>query len=171
MEKRGGGCADDDLAGLGGVLHRDRVRGGRPRDDQLAVRRACEEEVERPRVDAHVHAQRDLARGCVERAELVERAPHAVRRVAGARGMCVALEEEQERIAAELHEAAAVRVRDGEQACERRAHHVGHLFGAARPERCEALRHRGEAGDVDEGERPLERPVPSRGRRRAATRG
>ena len=58
-----------------------------PRDDQLAMRRACEEEVERAGVDADVHAQRDLAGRCVERAELVERPPHAVRRVAGARGM------------------------------------------------------------------------------------
>ena len=63
--------------------------------------------------------------------DLAERAAHVERRVGRARQRGLAREEEEERVAAELQQPAASRVRDVEQARERRVHDVGHLFGAA----------------------------------------
>ena len=124
------------------------------------MRLADEEEVEDPAVDPDVHPQRHLPGRRVERAELFERAPHAECRVAGPGRVRIAVEEEEERVASELHEPAAVRVGDREEPRERRAHHVRHLFCSKPPLGREALGHRGEARDVDERQGPVERAVP-----------
>jgi len=143
VEELGDVRAHEDLARLRCVFHLDGVRGVRPADDQLAVMRARKEEVEGARVDAHVHLELGRADRRGQCADCAEAVAHAPGRGAGAPRVLVAVEEEKECVAAELHEAAAVRVRDREQLPERRAHHVGHLFGAEAALRREPLRHRG----------------------------
>jgi hypothetical protein len=68
----------------------------------------------------------------------------------------VALVQEQQRVAAELEQAAALGVRDIEQRREGRIHHLCHLFGTGAADVRQPLRHRREAGDVDERERSLQ---------------
>jgi hypothetical protein len=65
-------------------------------------------------------------------------------------------EEEQERIAAELEQAAAVLVRDPQELGERRVDHVRELLRAGLALLGESLRHRSEAREVDERERARE---------------
>ena len=65
-------------------------------------------------------------------------------------------EQEQERVAAELQEAAAGSVRDLEQRLEAGADRVGDLLGADLAVAGEPLGHLGEPGDVDEEERPVD---------------
>ena len=77
--------------------------------------------------------------------------------------MTLLVEEEQQRVAAELEQPAAVRVRDVEERLERRVHHLGHLLGARLALPGELLRHRREAGDVDERERAFKLAVASLG--------
>ena len=67
-----------------------------------------------------------------------------------------ALVEEQQRVAAELQQAATLCVRHGEECRERRVHDLGDLLRARSSKAREALRHRGEPGDVDEGDGSLD---------------
>jgi hypothetical protein len=68
----------------------------------------------------------------------------------------VAGEEEQQRVAAELQEAATGLVRDLEQGLEAGPDGVGDLLGADLAVPGQALGHLGEAGDVDEEERAVD---------------
>ncbi len=154
-----GRVAHGDLACLGRVLHLHGDDGVGAGDDQLAVPAADEEEIEVAAVDPDVHPQLDGADRGVERSQRGERVAHPPGRGAGPSGMGLAGEEEEQRVAAELDEPAAELVGDREEAAEGRAHHVGHLFGAEAALRREPLRHRGEAGHVDERHRPVQRAM------------
>jgi hypothetical protein len=156
LEGDRGRAREQDVAGLGRVLELDRPPGLGPADDQLAVGRAREEEVEVAAVQADVHAQRHLPDGRVRPADRAQHPAHPVRRARAAPLVPRAREEEQEGVAAELQEAAAVRVRDVEQMPEGRVHDLVHLLRASLALSRQTLGHRGEAGDVDEGHRPLD---------------
>ena len=84
-----------------------------PDEQLLAVGVADEEEVKRPAVHALRDPQRDLAGAGRQASDLPQRRAHAGGGVAGALGVPFVLEQQQQRVAAELQEAAAVRVGDG----------------------------------------------------------
>jgi hypothetical protein len=149
--------AEQDLAGLRGIFQADCRRRAGPGDQELAVGVPDEEEVEGAAVDADVHPERHVARRRARPPDLAQRPAHPVRRTRGADGVTVAGEEEQECVAAELEEAASLPVGDVEQVRERVVHHLRHLLRAHLPLAGEAFGHRGEAGEVDERERPVER--------------
>ena len=121
--------------------------------------------MEGPAVDADVHPERHPAHRGLRPPDLAQRPAHPVRRTRGAGGVTVAGEEEQQCVAAELEQAAALRIGDVEQVGERVVHHLRHLLRAHLPLAREALGHRREAGEVDERERAVER-LPARGRLR-----
>ena len=121
---------------------------------------ADEEEMEAPAVDPRMHAQLHGPRRGARPSDRAENAPHAEARACGANRVAGAVVQEEQGVAAELEQAAAVGVRDVEEGRERRVHDVRDLFGARLAEVRELLRHRREAGDVDECDR----------RRRARTR-
>src|SRR5581483_6028888 len=107
VESRRSVVAERNLACGGRFFHLDRSYGGRAGDNQLAMAASDEEEVEDAAVDADVHLQLDGARRGLERADVGERAAHAeCRRACGLR-VTLSLEEEEQRVPAELHEAAA----------------------------------------------------------------
>ena len=104
------------------------------------------------------HAQHDATGAGVQPADVGEARLHAERGAGGALGVIGAGEEEEQRVAAELQQAAAGLVRDLEQRLEAGADRVGHLFGADLAVAGEPLGHLGEAGDVDEEQRAVDRP-------------
>jgi hypothetical protein len=157
--------ADEDLAGFGGGLHLHRSACGRPGDEQFPMGVADEEELEAAGVEAGMHPQLDGSRRRARTPDRPQRPPHLERRPRRTLGVPVALVEEQERVAAELEQAAAERVGPVEERRERRVHHVRHFLGARAPAARELLRHRREARDVDEGESPVDlEPAPLRAR-------
>ena len=91
-------------------------------------------------------------------------AAHAERGAAGALDVVGAVEEQQQRVAAELQQAAVVAVGLREQLGEGRAEHVDQLLGALAAALGEALRELGEAGDVGEEQRSVEHPRACLGR-------
>ena len=153
--------ADEDLARLRAAFHLDRARDAVAADEELPVRLADEEEVVRVAVDTDVHPQRHQAGGGLERAEVGERTPHAVGRVAGASGVVRPVEEEQQGVPAELEQPATRGVPDVEQQREHAVHRHEDLLGTPLAEFGEPLGHGREAGDVDERERALKLAVPS----------
>ena len=162
-QQLGDGGADHDVAGARGALHAQHRRHGRAGDDRLAVRAAGEEQVQRAGVDADRHAQRRAGAGRGERAGGAQRAAHADRGAARALGVAVALEEQEQRVAAELQQAAAVRVGDLEQRGERAADRVADLLGALGADAGQPLGEPREARHVGEHQRARQRP--HRGRR------
>ena len=155
-EQRGGLGAEQDLAGLRRGLHLDGPRRCRPGDEQLAMRLADEEELEAAGVEAGVHLQLDGAGRRPRPSDRAQRPAHLERRARRARCVVVALVEQQQRVAAELEQAAALRVGDGEQRREGRVHDLGDLLRAGSAEAGEPLGHRREARDVDERERSVD---------------
>ena len=123
-----------------------RSRRGRTRRARCGCRRACEA---RP------------VRRCVAGRPICFRSARIRNAAVAARGAwSLAVVEEEERVAAELQQPAAVAVRDVEEPGERRVHHAVHLLRTRTPERREPLRHPREPGDVDEDERALDPPAP-----------
>ena len=150
--------AHEDLARLRDVLHPDRPRPPGPGHDQLAVGPADVEEVIRARVHADRHPQLDVRAGHFDPADLTQRPPHPHRRAAGVRHVIVFLEQQQQRVAAELDEAAVVGVGDRQQVGEAGLDRVRDLLGALLPHLRELLGQLREAGDVDEDDGALRRP-------------
>ncbi len=85
-----------------------------------------------------------------------ERSPHLEGRPTGPACVLLAVVEQQQRVAAELEQAATLCVGDAEERGERGVHHLGDFLGPRSAEARETLRHGGEAGDVDEGDRALD---------------
>ena len=119
------------------------------------MRVADQEEEEAPGVHADVHPELHVTGRRLRTRDDRERVAHADSRSGRAQLVTLAVEEDQQRVAAELQQAAAMPVGDVEQRGERRVHHVRHLLGACASERRELLGHRGETGDVDERERAV----------------
>ncbi len=155
-ERERGREAHQDLARVGGVLHQHGLAGGRAGDHQLAVGGAHQEEVEDPAAHAHRHPERDEARRGLDPPDRAELAAHPERRPRRAHGMVLLGEEEHERVATELHEAAAVLVRHDEEPREDRPQDVRDLLGAHLAVARQSLGHLREPRDVDEDDRALE---------------
>ena len=152
--------AEPDLAGIGAALDHRRLGGDRPCHEQLAVDAAREEEVDRPGRDPDRHPQRRPRATHAHPPDGRDRSLHLPRRTRGAALVAVALEEEQHRVASPLEQAGAPAVRLVEQRAEDRVERVAQQLRADLPAPVEALGQRGEARDVDERERPFNRPVP-----------
>ena len=154
----GGRCAraEQDLACLRCCLHLDRGRCGRPTDDQLAMLRPGEREEEAAGIEAGMHLQCHGPGGRLRAPDRAQRLPHLERCARRAPLVALVVEEDEQCVSAELEQAAAVVVRDPEQGVEGRVHHLGHLLGACLALGRELLGHRREAGDVDEGHRPVD---------------
>ena len=149
-QQRGGLGADQDLAGLGHVLHRNDAAPRRSGRQQFVMRGAHHEEVEAARVHALRHPQRDLGARHVDPADVAQHAPHQHRGAARPRDVAFVLEPQQQRVAAELEQAGAVVVRDGQDRLEAAADHFGDLLRALPPLAREALGQLGEARHVGE---------------------
>ena len=102
--RHGGGDlrAHEDLPRLGDVLHPDRPGPAGPGHDQLSMGPADVEEVIRARVHADRHPQLDVRAGHLDPADLTERAPHPHGRRQRVRDVVLFLEQQQQRVAAEL---------------------------------------------------------------------
>src|SRR6266542_2275578 len=111
------------------------------------MRCADREEVERSRMHALGHLQRDLGIRKVDTADVVEYATHEYARATRALGVLVARKPEQQRIAAELDQPAPVLIGDRENRLEAVADHIGDLLGAFPALACELLRELREPGD------------------------
>ena len=95
------------------------------------------------------HPQRDLRAGNAMRPTSRSARRIRTRRMTGARGMPFALEPQQQRIAAELEQAAAARVGGLEDRLEDCRDRVGDLFGTFPALLREPFGQRREPGDVD----------------------
>ena len=115
-----------------------------------------EEELKASGVEAGVHLQLNRAGGRLRSSDRSQRRPHLERRTRCSRGVIVTLVEQQQGVAAELEQAAALCIGHREQSSEGRVHHLRDLFGAGSTEAGELLGHRGESRDVDERERALD---------------
>ncbi|GIU89336.1 MAG: hypothetical protein KatS3mg010_0435 [Acidimicrobiia bacterium] len=145
-----------DLAALGGML----CSGGSARygsgHDELVVRTAGAEEVHRSAVHADRHAQRDPADRGRDARGLAERGAHLDGGAAPLCGRLVALEHEQQRVAAELEQAAAPLVGELEHRAEDAVEYLCQFLGTDAPSAGKSFRQVGEAGDVDEDERRVD---------------
>ena len=127
----GGGLgADNDLTRAREILELEDPCRGRPGDDQLAVGAGGEEEVAEARVDAGGHAEADRPDRALRRADRLDRPLHVRRRAAGALHVPVAGEEQQQRVAAELQDVAAVALGDRDQLREDGGDARDELLGA-----------------------------------------
>ena len=120
------------------------------------MRLADEEEMERAAVHARRHPQDDLPGRRVQPPDASERRPHAVSSGRRSHSVAVTGEPQQQRVAAELQQAAVLAVGDRQEAGEDRTEDVGDLLGPHLPVAGQALGHLREAGDVDEQHRAVE---------------
>ena len=155
--------ADDDLTRVGGALHLHRGAGRRPRHDELAVRPADQEEMEVARVHAHRHPERHLLAQDRQPAHRAQGAAHLDGGPTAARLVGIAREVEEECVAAEFEEPAAVGDRQVEQGHEAVADGGRQLLRPHLAVLGQGLRQLGEAGDVDEHHRARLHAVPLRG--------
>src|SRR6266545_4174184 len=81
--------------------------------------------------------------------------PHPMRGPASPESVVRSGEQKEHRVAAPLEDTAAVVVRDRQKLCEAIVEDIVDLLGSHLAAACQSLAHRGEARDVDEGERPL----------------
>ncbi|MCP2365973.1 hypothetical protein BCL57_000115 [Agromyces flavus] len=155
--------AEEDLRRGGRRLHVDRARGGRTRDDQLAMRPADEEEVEVAAVHSHRHPERHVARVRREPLDPPELGAHRVRGGGRPQVVILAREPQELGVAAELQQVGAERVGGGKEPSEGAVDDLGDLLGTDMAVPCQPFGHPRETGDVDERHGPLERAMqPSR---------
>src|SRR3954451_10458 len=158
--KRGDdGRTHQDLARIGDVFHADGTGPAGPRDDEFAMRPADMEEVVRPGVDADRHAELEVrAAGQLDPANIPKCTAHPHRRTACVGDVVTVLEQEQQRVAAELDQAAIVGVRDRQQIRETRLDRVGDLLGPLPADLRELLGELREPRDIDEDDGAVDRP-------------
>lgn len=157
-EQRRGAAADHDLAvGGGGLGAHDAARPG-AEHQVLEVGLPHQREVEGVAVQADGHPQHPPHAGDLDAAHLAQPLPHPDRRPAGPLDVQVAVEEQQQRVPAELHEAAAVVVRDAQQRREARVDRPDEELRALGPAARQPLREPGEPRAVGEEHRPRDRP-------------
>ena len=158
-EQRGGFGAEQNLARLRRMLHGDEAAPAGARRQQFDVRRADGKEMEFAGMHALRHPQRDVRTGNLDAADGAQDTAHQRRRTAGALDVAFALEPEQQRIAPELQQAAAVLVRDLEDRFETASDCLRNLLRALAALAGEPLRQLGETGDIDERGGAVARPV------------
>jgi hypothetical protein len=134
------------------VFHLDRLRRGWPGDQELAVRRSHQEEVNAPAVDSNRHPQLYSARQELVRASVSEHGPHTYDRLDGTLFVVGVWEEEEQRIAPKLEEAAALVVRDPEHPGKHVVQDLGERLCADPSTASQPFREGREAGQVDKAE-------------------
>ncbi len=142
--------ADDDLAGLGGLLGGGHGTRAGAEHEQLAGGGADEEELDVAGVHAHRHRQGEPARRRGHGGRGAQRGPHLDGGVAGLLGVVLAPEEEEQGVAAELQQLAAAGCRDGEHRPEHPVERLDDLLGADPALPGEPLGECGEPRDVRE---------------------
>ena len=145
-----GALADHDLAGGRRLFHQNSARDTGAGHQQLEVRVPDEEEMEVAAVNADRHAQADESCRRRDPADLTQLRAHADRGVTAARGVVGPREEQEQGVTAELQQAAAVLIRDGEKPRERRVEDFRDFLGPDLPLPGQALRQLGETRDIDE---------------------
>lgn len=165
-QRRGGRGGHHHLTALGVLLHRRHRRGSGAHDEELAGRRVRQEQVDRPGVHADRHAEPHRSGRGAQAADRGDRALHQPGRPAGPGRVTAALEGQQDGVTAPLEQARAVLVGVGEEVVEGRVERLAHLLGAGLAAARQPLGERGEARDVGEHQRALERAGldPRRGR-------
>ena len=103
-----------------------------------------------PGMHALRHPQRDLRPGDFDPADVAQHPAHQDGRATGARGVTLALEPQQQRVAAELEQAAAVVVGDEQDRLETAPDRLGDLLGALAALAGEPFGQLREPGDVHE---------------------
>jgi hypothetical protein len=150
-QRRGRGGAHHDLARPGALLHAHDLGRGRPGDQQLTVRAPHDEQGVVGAVHPDGHAQLNAAAARVDRSGLAQPPAHVDGAPARPFDVRVTLEQQQERIAAELEQGATVRVGDGEEPLEAGPDRVCEPLGPLSPTAArQLLGELGEARDVDE---------------------
>ena len=133
-----------------------RVGRVRPGDDQLAIGRTDQEEMER----AGVHSDGDRELELAHRRRDLGRTSKILSHLDGCGGrlLCVirAGEQQEQRIAPELQQLSTATGGDAEHAAEHAAQRLDEFLGADSPSRGQALGQGGEAGDVGEHHRALD---------------
>src|SRR5688500_11035714 len=119
------------------------------------MRLAHEKELKASGVEAGMHFQLNRAGGRLRSSDRSQRRPHLECRTRCSCGVIVTLVEQQQSVAAELEEATALRIGNGEQGGEGRVHHLCDFLGTGSAEAGKPLGHCGESRDVDERERAL----------------
>ena len=127
-------------------------------DEQFALLAPGEHEQVRATVDPHRDAQDDTPAGRDHRPAGLQRGAHAVCGAAGPLGVIVALEEQEQRVAAELDEIATLAASDTQEGVESGVQDESELLGARPSELGEPFRQLGEARDVGEHEGALCQP-------------
>src|SRR5438477_496311 len=122
--------ADQDFTGARLVLERGQPAPRRADGQQLQMRRSDRKEVEGSRMHSLRHLQRDFRIRKLDTADVIEHATHENAGATRALGVLVAMKPEQQRIAAEFREPAAVLIGDGENRLEAAADHIGDLLRA-----------------------------------------
>ena len=150
--------AQEDLPAFGGALAVDRGGHARADDEQLSVAGVDEVEVEGAAVDALGDPEFDPLHEVGGPSPLDERA-HVEAGGCGPGGVFGALEQHEQRVAAELEHVAAVAVDDLDHPAEALVQQLGEFLGAFTAERGEAFGERREAGDVGGDERPFDLSV------------
>ena len=145
--------AQQDLAGVGGGFHGGHGGGMLAGDEQFALPAPGKHEQERAAVHSHRDAQHDAPSCGDHGTALLQRGAHPVGRSTRPLGMQVAVEEQEQCVAAELHQVAALGSGDAQQRVERVVQDDGELLGARPSELGELLGEPGEAGDVGEDHR------------------
>ena len=130
-----------------------------PSTSSSRVGDADEEELDVAGVHAHRHRQREAARRRRHGGGRAQRGAHLDGCVAGLFGVVVAAEEEEQRVAAELQQLAAAGRRDGEHRPEHPVERLDDLLGADPAVPGQPLGERGEARDVGEDQRAVDRAV------------
>ncbi len=120
------------------------------------MRLSDEEELEVAAVESRVHLQLNRSGRRPRTADRPERPAHLECGARGALSVTLSVVEQQQCVAAELEQATALRVGNAEKRGERRIHHLRDFLRSLSSQAREALRHRGEAGDVDEGDGSLD---------------
>jgi hypothetical protein len=154
----GGAWAEQDLARLRRRLEPGGDRRRAAGDQQLAVDRTEEGEVEPAGVDADGHSQPHPAHRGVQHTDPAHRGPHGCRGRARATHVVGAVVHHEQGVATPLHQPPAVCVGRFEQLAQDQVEVVGHLLGAEAALGREPLGQPGEPGDVREHQRAVQAP-------------
>ena len=152
--------AQQDLTGRRRGFHGGHGRRVLAGDEQLALPAPGEHEQEHAAVHPHRDAQHDAAARGHHRTALFQRGAHSVGRPTRPFSMKVAIEEQEQRVAAELDEIAAFGSSDAQECVEGVVEDDRELLGTRSAELGELLGQPGETGDVGEDHCPGRLPHP-----------
>ena len=146
---------DQDLSGGRRALGGDRPSDCRTDDDELTIRSTDQEQVDVATADPHRHRQVQSPDRRHSR-RVAEGTAHRHCRAAARLGMIVAVEQQQQRVAAELEQLTSLLGGDLQHRSEDAAQRVDQFLGSDPATRGQAFGEGGEPRDVGEAERPVE---------------